>query len=78
MNFPRGVSLEDQFRYGVPRKELIGSRFGEEWVCLRESCIPNHTHNVTRSVSEDQDVISSNDRMEYGRGGSETKIVNAS
>lgn len=42
VNFLRGV---DKYNPNDIPTERIGRKFGEEWVCLRESSIPTHTHN---------------------------------
>jgi hypothetical protein len=54
VNFLRGVEGADQ---------SLGTKFGEEYVCLRESNIPIHTHDVTKTgvlaePPEDQEVES--------------------
>ena len=39
VNFLRGVNGND---------ETLGKKFGEEYVCLRESNIPIHTHDMLK------------------------------
>ena len=42
MNFLRGIDINDSG---------LGKKFGEEFVCLRESNVPIHTHEVRRTES---------------------------
>lgn len=52
VNFLRGVSKGS---------EELDKKFGEEWVCLRESNIPNHSHNVSLD-NNNNNTFTSNSR----------------
>lgn len=47
VNFLRGVDNNDSG---------LGKKFGEEYVCLRQSNVPIHTHNVQSPVGSQNEV----------------------
>lgn len=47
VNFLRGVDEED---------EHLGRKFGEEYVCLRESNVPIHAHRFSVDKEDDSNV----------------------
>ena len=64
--FLRGVDATD------PQDDMgFGSKFGEEYVCLRESNVPIHVHG-----SKVQDNGCDGDWLVLNKGGTNTKIVN--
>ena len=65
-NFLRGVEEDDAD---------VGRRFGEEYVCLRESNIPIHTHTARL---EGKEQTGGTKWMSRDTGGQSTVIVNAS
>ena len=67
-NFLKGVDKDDP---------SLGDKCGEEYVCLRESNVPIHTHNLTlwRSDDEIPENLSKSNWMDKDRGGRETKVV---
>ena len=69
VNFLRGVEFTDW---------RAGDRFGEEYVCLRESNIPLHTHAVTLKGDSDSPYPETTGPAEWiqqERGGHETRII---
>lgn len=71
VNFLRGVPGND---------ESLGRKFGEEYVCLRESNIPLHTHDVKKQgvLSEPPETQTDESKAAWvcrQRGGSDKKIV---
>lgn len=63
MNFVRGVSSADE----------VGKKVGEEFVCLRESNVPVHTHVMNSDFNPVQDSESS---VRLNSGSNDTRIVN--
>lgn len=63
VNFLRGVDRTDA---------SIGQKFGEELVCLRESNVPNHTHDETVKTN----VLEENKWMCNESSGYESRLVN--
>ncbi len=63
LNFLRGVSDHDP---------TLGKKLGEEFVCLRESNIPIHTHAY---LAKKGDKISFDRPVDVGVGGESTKVV---
>ena len=71
VNFLRGVNGND---------ETLGRKFGEEYVCLRESNIPIHTHDMLKKgvLAEPPENQTSDEKAAWmckQRGGSDKKIV---
>lgn len=64
MNFLKGVEHNS---------EEFGNKLGEEYVCLRESNIPVHTHG---SVLETADTTSGRQWLVKNKGGGTTKVLN--
>ena len=65
-NFLRGVRNDDS-------SKEVGERTGEEYVCLRQSNVPIHSHHVALSNPSTTNPAA---WMVKGRGGDESKIVN--
>ena len=64
MNFLRGVAATDG---------NLGKKLGEEYVCLRESNVPIHTHEAKLSSN---DTTGNAEWLVKGKGGEDTKILN--
>ena len=64
VNFLRGVDADSPD---------LGKKFGEEYVCLRESDIPFHTHTYVKTTDETLDGL---EWVAKGVGGRQTKLVN--
>lgn len=76
LNFLRGVHEEED-----DNRLRLGNKWGESYVCLRESNVPIHTHMVTLDNGHDtgmyrDDKSSAEYWMEKQKGGSDTRMVN--
>lgn len=65
-NFLRGVSLYDP---------TAGDKTGEEYVCLRQSNVPNHVHKVSIKTTSETGVQK---WLDKDAPGTETRVVNES
>jgi len=70
MNFLRGVESDNENK----TDEVLGRKLGEEYVCLRESNIPTHTHKIQVSSQETTEEAS---WTCANTGGATPQLVNA-
>lgn len=63
----------ENFLRGVDEAAKLGRRFGEEYVCLRESNVPIHTHDETL---EEKSTTQGQDWLQGGISGKQAAVVN--
>lgn len=49
---------------------------GEKWVCLKDSNVPNHTHNVVRVTDNNKNTLDDNSWICANKGGKNLTMVN--